>query len=55
MNAFLKRLREPSTYAGLAAIFAALAPIFGVPSEVVHGGVAALGGVAVVVGESGAS
>lgn len=53
MKAFLNRLREPSTYAGLAAIFAALAPLFGVPPEHVAAAAATAGGIAVVLGEQG--
>lgn len=51
MKATLKRLREPSTYAGLAAIFAALAPLLRLPPDVVTAGVSVLGGVAVLVRE----
>ncbi|WP_022976973.1 hypothetical protein [Nevskia ramosa] len=51
MNAFKKRVFQPSTWAGLAAIFAALAPLFGIAPDVVHGATAALGGVAVVMNE----
>ncbi len=51
MKAVLKRLREPSTYAGLAAIFAALAPLLGLSHEATAAGVSVLGGVAVIVRE----
>lgn len=53
--AVLKKLRQPSTWAGLAAIYAALAPLFGVEAAAVHAGAAALGGVAVLVNEAGAA
>ncbi len=52
MKAFLKRLREPSTYAGLAAIFAAIAPLVGVDHDVVIAATATAGGIAVVLGEA---
>lgn len=52
MKAFLKRLREPSTYAGLAAIFSALAPLAGAPSDWSTAATAVAGGLAVVLGEA---
>lgn len=51
MKALARRLGEPSTYAGLAAILAALGPLLGFPHEVTTAGVAALGGVAIIVRE----
>lgn len=51
MKAFLKRLREPSTYAGLAAIFGAVAPLFGASPDMVIAATATAGGIAVILGE----
>lgn len=55
MNAFIKRLKEPSTYAGLAAIFAALGPLLGLSADATTAGVAVLGGVAVIAREGTAA
>lgn len=52
MKSILKRLREPSTYAGLAAIFAALAPLLGAKPEHVAAAASVAGGIAVVLGEA---
>ncbi len=48
----LRRLAEPSTYAGLAAILAALAPLLGLSAETATAGVSVLGGIAVIVREA---
>lgn len=50
---FERPLKEPSTWAGLAAIAGALLPVIGVPLAVTTGIVGALGGVAVVVRDPG--
>lgn len=52
MKALLKRLREPSTYAGLAAIFSALAPLAGAPPEWSTAATTVAGGLAVVLSEA---
>lgn len=53
MKAIAKRLAEPSTWAGLAAIFAAVAPFLGASPEHVAAAAAAAGGVAVVLRDPG--
>ncbi len=53
MHYLLRRLREPSTWAGLAAIAAALLPVVGVPVATVAAVASALGGVAVIVRDPG--
>lgn len=49
MKAILRRLREPSTWAGLGVIAGAVLPLVGVPVATVTAVVSALGGVAVIV------
>lgn len=53
MNYLRRRLKEPSTWAGLAAIAGALLPIVGVPVATVAAIASALGGVAVIVRDPG--
>lgn len=51
MNYLKRRIREPSTWAGLAAIAGALLPPLGVAAATVSTVVATLGGVAIFVNE----
>lgn len=53
MKYLRQRLREPSTWAGIAAICGALLPIVGVPVATVAAIASALGGVAVIVRDPG--
>jgi Na+-translocating ferredoxin:NAD+ oxidoreductase RnfE subunit len=51
MNYIKRRLKEPSTYAGLAVLVSALCPLFGVAAATTTAIATALGGVAVLVKE----
>lgn len=55
MKYFLARFKEPSTWAGLAAIAAAVMPVFGVPLVTIAAVTGALGGVAAVVRDPGST
>lgn len=53
MKYALRRFKEASTWAGLAAIAAAVLPVVGVPAALATAIVSALGGVAVLVRDPG--
>ncbi len=53
MSYFFRRLKEPSTWAGIATIVAVLLPPLGVAAATTAAVVTALGGVAVLVKDPG--
>lgn len=53
MNYLLRRLREPSTWAGVAIVAGAVLPVLGVAMGTTTAVVTALGGVAMLVKDPG--
>lgn len=53
MKALKKRLKEPSTWAGLGIVLGAIAPISGPAAPILGALAAAAGGVAIMMGEKG--
>lgn len=51
MERIIKRIREPSTWAGAGVLIEAVGPNFGVPNNIGMGLAAIFGGLAMILGE----